>query len=484
MVREKKQYIIAIDAGTTSVRVVCYDSKLQIVDKQQQEFKQYYPQPGWVEHDAMEIWLITKRLLNKTIKSRQGKIASIGITNQRETTVVWNKKTGKPVHNAIVWQCRRTSAICDRLKKAGHEKIFKERTGLPLDAYFSGTKIKWILDNSKCDSQNILFGTIDSWLLWNMNNGELHATDFTNASRTLLYNVKIKQWDRDLARILQVPFSILPEVKNSQDSFGSYQGIPVNGVCGDQQAALFGQCAWQKGEAKNTYGTGCFLILNTGKKFIKSKHGLITTLTPDKNGKPLYALEGSAFIGGAVVQWLRDELKLIDNSKQSGEIASTVKDTNGVYMVPAFNGLGAPYWDQDARGIIVGLTRGANRQHIIRAAVESTAYQVYDLTQAMQKDGKMKIKELVVDGGATRDNFLMQFQADLLNLVLVLPRDKEATVRGAAMLAGLQIGFWPDATTLKRLHRVDKKFKPRMSSKQRHEKLSGWAKAVRQAQIK
>ncbi|MFC1598011.1 glycerol kinase GlpK [Patescibacteria group bacterium] len=478
----KEKYIVAIDAGTTSIRVFCYDQNLKIVQKVQQEFKQHYPKPGWVEHDAAEIWQVTKRLLDQVLEGRSQDVAAIGITNQRETTVMWNKKTGKPAHRAIVWQCRRTADECERLKQKGIEKLIQSKTGLVCDAYFSGTKIKWILDHIKGPKKDLLFGTIDSWLIWNLTSGGVHATDFTNASRTMLYNIRKHDWDSELAKELNVPAHILPAVQNSQDDFGTYNGIPIAGVAGDQQAALFGRGAVKQGAAKNTYGTGCFLLMNTGNEFIRSKNGLITTLTPDKDGRPLFALEGSVFIGGAVVQWLRDELKLIKNAEQTEKIANSVAGTQGVYVVPAFAGLGAPHWNQDARGIITGLTRGANKNHIIRAALESIAFQVYDLVRAMESDAKIKIKDLAVDGGASSNNFLMQFQADIMQLPINRPQDRETTVLGAALLAGLKVGFWSSPSVISELRKIEKVFKPNMTVAQQEQHISGWSKAIRQVQ--
>ncbi len=477
----KKKYIIAIDAGTTSVRVVCYDKNLSVIQKAQQEFTQHYPQPGWVEHDAQEIWAVTQKLLNRVLREKEESVAAIGITNQRETAVVWDKKTGQPIHNAIVWQCRRTADLCDRLKNAGNENEIRNKTGLPIDPYLSGTKIQWLLRNYSGSTSDLLFGTIDSWLIWNMTQGAEHVTDFTNASRTMCYNIRSHQWDSKLMNLFNIPEHMMPEVRQSQDLFGEYQGIPITGVAGDQQAALFGQGAVRKGDAKNTYGTGCFLLMNIGKKFLRSKNGLITTLTPDANGKPVYAFEGSVFVGGAVVQWLRDELEMIDDSKQSGIIAASVPDTNGVYFIPAFTGLGAPHWEPDARGVLTGLTRGANKKHIIRAAVESTAYQVHDLVRAMEKDSGSSLRTIFVDGGAARDDFLLQFQADILHRTVTRPKDIETTVRGAAMLAGLHSGFWDSLATLTQKQQHERMFTPSIDTAKRKELIDGWQNAVTQA---
>ncbi|PIW37164.1 MAG: glycerol kinase [Candidatus Kerfeldbacteria bacterium CG15_BIG_FIL_POST_REV_8_21_14_020_45_12] len=476
--------LIAIDAGTTSVRVVCYDSKLRVIDKQQQEFNQYFPEPGLVEHDAEEIWNVTKKLLDKVLRGRANQVRGIGITNQRETVVLWNKKTGKPTHKAIVWQDRRTTQACKRLKRRGLSSLIQRSTGLVLDAYFSATKIRWLLDETKQPAKDLITGTIDSWLIWNLTGGSVHATDYTNASRTLLYNIDSKQWDPKLLKIFRVPAFLLPEVKNSTDDFGTYRGIPIAGVAGDQQSAMCGQAAFYAGQGKNTYGTGCFMLLNTGYKHVRSRQGLITTLTPGSDGKPRYALEGSVFIGGALIQWLRDKLGIIQHSGDVGKIAAGVSSAHGVYIVPAFAGLGAPYWNQEARGVITGLTRGADTQHIIRAAEEAIAYQVYDLAKAMQTDSGTKFKQLRVDGGAVHDDFLMQYQADILNMSITRPTDVETTVRGAAMLAGLQVGMWKSLSAAANLQMLDRTFKPSMTNSVRQAALSGWAKALRQAQTK
>ncbi len=474
----KKDQIVAIDAGTTSIRVLCYDKHLSVVAKAQQEFAQHFPSPGLVEHDAEEIWRITKRLLDRVLRGRLNRVAGIGITNQRETTVLWNSHTGKPTHRALVWQDKRTTSHCQRLRQQGREALIRRRTGLVLDSYFSATKLSWLLKRHRGRPDNLLFGTIDSWLIWKLTEGRVHATDCTNASRTLLYNIHSKRWDPELLKLFRIPASVLPEVKKSADDFGSYRGIPITGVAGDQQAALFGQGGWQAGDAKNTYGTGCFLLFNTGQKYIYSKSGLLTTLTPGPNGEPVYALEGSVFIGGAVVQWLRDQLGVIKSSAEIEQRASSVKDTNGVYLVPAFAGLGAPHWDQEARGTITGLTRGASMEHIIRAAEESIAFQVADLITAMEGDAGLPIKELFVDGGAARDNFLMQFQADITRRKIIRPADLETTVKGAAMLAGLPVGLWsgPEAITKNRV--VDRSFSPKMKPALARKKRAGWDKAI------
>ena len=482
-------YILTIDQGTTGTRAILYDQKGQIVQSVYEEFTQYYPEPGWVEHDPLEIWRTVVNTVNRLIRNYRGQIAAVGITNQRETTVVWDKVTGKPVYHAIVWQCRRTAPICENLKK--YEPIFQARTGLPLDAYFSGTKIKWILQRiGGLATDRLLFGTIDSWLIWKLTKGQVHATDFTNASRTLLFNIIDKIWDGELAQIIGVPLSMLPKVKNSLDDFGTVeaieglQGVPIYGVAGDQQAALFGQGCVERGTVKNTYGTGCFAILNLGDSFQLSQQGLLTTLAINREGKPCYALEGSIFIGGAVIQWLRDELKLIAKAADSEAAAREVSDNNGVYIVPAFVGLGAPHWDMDARGIITGLTRGANRNHLIRAALESIAFQSYDVLTLMERETRIAIEQLVVDGGAVANNFLMQFQADILNRPVMRPAIIESTSLGVAYLAGLKAGFWTDIEAIVKLKKVDRTFEPSMTANIREKYLKGWQKALRQVKTK
>ena len=443
-----KKYIIALDQGTTSSRAIIFDSDQKIVGVAQKEFTQIYPKEGWVEHDPMEIWSSQSGVLAEVIARTgvsQHDIIGIGITNQRETTIVWDKNTGKPVYNAIVWQCRRTAKICDELKKIeGLDEYVKENTGLLIDAYFSGTKIKWILDNvegarEKAEKGDLLFGTVDTWLIWKLTNGKVHATDYTNASRTMIYNIKKLEWDEKLLNILGIPKSMLPEVKDSSGTFGyanlggkGGHRVPIAGVAGDQQAALFGQACFKEGDSKNTYGTGCFLLMNTGSKMVRSQNGLVTTIAIGLNGKVEYALEGSIFIGGASVQWLRDELKLVGESRDTEYFARKVKDSAGVYVVPAFVGLGAPYWDMYARGAIVGLTRGANKNHIIRATLESIAYQTRDVLEAMQEDSGIKLASLKVDGGAAANNFLMEFQADILGTAVRRPVTLETTALGAA----------------------------------------------------
>lgn len=488
------KYIIALDQGTTSSRAVLFDENQKIVGIAQKEFTQIYPKEGWVEHDPMEIWSSQSGVLAEVI-AREGisqhDIIGLGITNQRETTIVWDKNTGKPVYNAIVWQCRRTAQICDELrKKEGLVEYIKENTGLVLDAYFSGTKIKWILDNvegarEKAEKGELLFGTVDTWLIWKLTNGKVHATDYTNASRTMIYNIKNLEWDEKLLKELGIPKSMLPEVKDSSGTFGyanlggkGGHRVPICGVAGDQQSALFGQACFEKGEAKNTYGTGCFLLMNTGEEMVQSKNGLVTTIAIGLNGKVQYALEGSIFVGGAVVQWLRDELRLVGESKDTEYFARKVKDNGGVYVVPAFVGLGAPYWDMYARGAILGLTRGANKNHIIRAALESIAYQTRDVLEAMQEDSGIELNGLKVDGGATANNFLMEFQSDILGKTVRRPTVLETTALGAAYLAGLAVGVWETKEEIKNSWILDREFSPTMEEDLREEKYAKWKKAV------
>lgn len=488
------KYIIALDQGTTSSRAVLFDENQKIVGIAQKEFTQIYPKEGWVEHDPMEIWSSQSGVLAEVI-AREGisqhDIIGLGITNQRETTIVWDKNTGKPVYNAIVWQCRRTAQICDELrKKEGLVEYIKENTGLVLDAYFSGTKIKWILDNvegarEKAEKGELLFGTVDTWLIWKLTNGKVHATDYTNASRTMIYNIKNLEWDEKLLKELGIPKSMLPEVKDSSGTFGyanlggkGGHRVPICGVAGDQQSALFGQACFEKGEAKNTYGTGCFLLMNTGEEMVQSKNGLVTTIAIGLDGKVQYALEGSIFVGGAVVQWLRDELRLVGESKDTEYFARKVKDNGGVYVVPAFVGLGAPYWDMYARGAILGLTRGANKNHIIRAALESIAYQTRDVLEAMQEDSGIELNGLKVDGGATANNFLMEFQSDILGKTVRRPTVLETTALGAAYLAGLAVGVWETKEEIKNSWILDREFSPIMEESLREEKYAKWKKAV------
>lgn len=486
-----KKYVVALDQGTTSSRCIIFDYNQNIICQGQREFTQYYPKPGWVEQAAMEIYSCQYGVMMEVI-AQSGiqieEIAAIGITNQRETTILWDKETGQPVYNAIVWQCRRTSNLCEELKKdATFVNLVQERTGLLVDAYFSATKIQWILENvpearEKAKKGNLLFGTVDTWLLWKLSGGSLHVTDYTNASRTMLYNIKDLCWDKDICNHLNIPISMLPEVHKSSEIYGNIniQGVqvPVAGIAGDQQAALFGQACFSAGEVKNTYGTGCFLLMNTGDKLFRSENGLLTTIAASANNSIQYALEGSVFVGGAVIQWLRDELRLITESRDAEYYAQKAHDSGGVYLVPAFTGLGAPYWDMYARGCLVGLTRGTKSEHIIRAAQESIAYQSYDLVRAMEKDTGFKLKELKVDGGATRDSFLMQFQADILDSTVQRPVTRETTALGAAFLAGLATGFWENTDKIKKLRQIDTEFHPNISSEERNHLLKGWHKAV------
>ena len=484
------KYILSLDQGTTSSRAILFDKEQNIVAMSQREFAQIYPKDGWVEHDPMEIYSTQYAVMMEVIAKsgvRPEEIAAIGITNQRETTVMWDKNTGRPVYNAIVWQCRRTADICDRLKAEGWADYIEDNTGLVVDAYFSGTKIKWILDNvdgvrEKAEKGEILFGTVDSWLAWKLTDGRVHITDYTNASRTMLYNIKTLRWDDRLLNALDIPKSVLPQVLPSSHIYGyvNIKGvdIPLAGIAGDQQAALFGQGCFEEGQAKNTYGTGCFLLMNTGEKPCFSNSGLVTTIAVGIDGKVQYALEGSVFIGGAVIQWLRDEMRFITESKDAEYYAAKVEDTGGVYLVPAFTGLGAPYWDMYARGCIVGLTRGTKREHIIRAAQESIAYQSLELVKAMEKDSGTVLQVLNVDGGASRDAFLMQFQADIMNKTVKRPVVKETTALGAAYLAGLATGFWQDKQQLIATRRYDGTFEPDMDSERREKLFRGWQKAV------
>jgi len=487
------EYIIGIDAGTTGIRTFCFDKKGKVISSAYEEFKQYFPKPGWVEHDAEEIWTKTEKLLAAAI--RKGKLKpenaiAIGITNQRETTVLFDKKTGKPVHKAIVWQCRRTSALCQDLKKQGLEETFRNKTGLVLDAYFSGTKIKWILDNvkgarEKAEKGEILFGTIDTYLLYRLTKCESHKTDHTNASRTLIFNIEKKEWDKDLLKILNIPSQILPEAHNSKFLFGKTKGvknlpdgIPISSLIGDQQGALFGQLCTEVGEAKNTYGTGCFLLFNTGDEFKISKSGLLTTLACGPTGNTVYALEGSVFIGGAVIQWLRDSLKFFKYSKDTEKIAKSVIAGDEIVVVPAFAGLGAPHWDMDARGAIFGLSRDTSPAQIIRAALKSIALQSYDLVKAMENDIGKPLKILRVDGGATSNAYLMQFQADILGKDVVRPANVDTTVLGAAYLAGLERGFYKSVAELKKGETKSTTFKPKMKDDARIQELKKWEKAI------
>ncbi|ABV35012.1 glycerol kinase [Shewanella sediminis HAW-EB3] len=489
-----KKYVVALDQGTTSSRAIIFDHDANIVSVSQREFPQIYPQAGWVEHDPMEIWASQSSTLIELL-ARSGihgsEVAAIGITNQRETTVIWDKLTGKPVYNAIVWQCRRSSHICDELKAQGLEDYVRETTGLLLDPYFSGTKIKWILDNvagvrERAEKGELLFGTIDTWLVWKLTEGKVHVTDPTNASRTLLFNIHTQQWDSKLLEALNIPESLLPEVKPSCAVYGKTRiageggEISIAGIAGDQQSALFGQLCIDEGMAKNTYGTGCFLLMNTGKQAVKSTHGLLTTVAIGADCEVNYALEGAVFMGGATIQWLRDELGLIRDAQDTEYFASKVEDTNGVYLVPAFVGLGAPYWDPNARGALVGLTRGSNRNHIIRAALEAIAYQSRDLLDAMAKDSGVMLKQLKVDGGAVSNDFLMQFQADITNVEVQRPAITETTAMGAAFLAGLAVGFWSSTSELKHKADIERTFIPSISAEKCDELYCGWNRAVTQ----
>ena len=488
-----KKYIIALDQGTTSSRAIMFDKQQNIIAMAQTEFNQFYPKAGWVEHDPMEIWATQSGVLNDVI-ARSGvevsEIDSIGITNQRETTILWDKVTGRPIYNAIVWQCRRTSDLASSLIELGNGDKIKAITGLEVDAYFSGTKIKWILDNvpgakDLANRNQLMFGTVDSWLLYNFTNKKVHVTDYTNASRTMIFDIHNLEWSEEICRLLDIPMNILPEVRSSSEVYGyaNIQGykIPIAGIAGDQQAALFGQTGFDKGDAKNTYGTGCFLLMNTGLKPVYSDNGLLTTIAIGLDGQVEYALEGSIFVGGAVIQWLRDEMGLIDHASETDMIAKSVTDTNGVYFVPAFTGLGAPHWDMYARGSISGLTRGSRREHIIRASLEAIAYQSYDVIKAMEKDSKTPLKSLQVDGGASNNDFLMQFQSDVLGVDVMRPIVSETTALGAAYLAGLATGFFKDKNEIKEMHRYARTWEPSMSEEKRKALLSGWHKAIERA---
>lgn len=491
------KYIMALDQGTTSSRCILFDRNGMPVSTAQKEFTQYYPQPGWVEHDAMEIWAtqigVAKEAMLK-IGAESSDIAAIGITNQRETTVIWDKATGKPVANAIVWQCRRTADMCAGLVKRGLTDFIRERTGLLIDPYFSATKVSYILHSDteimeRAKRGELLFGTVETWLIWNLTGGKVHVTDYSNASRTMMFNIHTLKWDNDILELLDIPPQILPEVVNSSGVMGytdpSLLGgeIPVGSAAGDQQAALFGQCCFEKGCVKNTYGTGAFLLMNTGSEPIRSESGLLTTVAWGIGGKVTYALEGSVFVAGAVIQWLRDELCLVRTASETEEIAESVEDTNGVYVVPAFVGLGAPYWKPDARGIITGLTRGANRAHIVRAALEAIAYQSADVMKAMEKDAGCEIRFVKTDGGASANNFLMRFQADIMNKSVHRPACLETTALGAAYMAGLAVNFWDGTDELAKLNKVAAEFEPSMSDEVRNRLLNGWAEAVKRAVV-
>ncbi len=488
-------YVMALDAGTTSNRSILFNEKGEICSVAQKEFTQYFPKPGWVEHDANEIWSsqlgVAVEAMNKIGASAED-IAAIGITNQRETAIVWDKHTGEPVYHAIVWQCRRTAEYCDELKEKGYTEMFRKKTGLIIDAYFAGTKIKWILDHvegarEKAKKGELLFGTVETWLIWKLTKGAVHVTDYSNASRTLLFNINTLEWDKEILDIMGIPEAMLPKALPSSCVYGhadsSFLGgaIPIAGAAGDQQSALFGQTCFRPGDAKNTYGTGCFLLMNTGEKPVFSKNGLVTTIAWGLDGKVYYALEGSIFVAGAAIQWLRDEMRLIDSAMDSEYMAKKVNDTNGCYVVPAFTGLGAPHWDQYARGTIVGLTRGVSKYHIIRATLESIAYQVNDVLNAMKADSKIALSALKVDGGASANDFLMQTQADIINAPVKRPQCIETTAMGAAYLAGLAVGYWKDKEEVVKNWAMDRKFTPQIEEDTRAKKIKGWEKAVKYA---
>ena len=489
------KYVMALDAGTTSNRCILFNEQGEICSMAQKEFRQFFPNPGWVEHDANEIWStmlgVAVEAMNM-IRATEADIAAIGITNQRETAIVWNKETGEPVYNAIVWQCRRTSDIADALKAKGLEETYRQKTGLIIDAYFSATKIKWILDNVEgarelAEQGKLLFGTVETWLIWKFTKGAVHVTDYSNASRTMLFNINDLCWDKEILEELEIPECMLPTPRPSSEVYGytdpSFLGdaIPIAGAAGDQQAALFGQTCFHEGEAKNTYGTGCFLLMNTGEKPVFSKNGLVTTIAWGLDGKVNYALEGSIFVAGAAIQWLRDNMKMIDSSMDSEYMAKKVHGTHGCYVVPAFTGLGAPHWDQYARGTIVGLTRGTNKNHIIRATLESIALQVCDVIDAMRADAGIDLKSLKVDGGASANNFLMQFQADMINAPVKRPQCVETTAMGAAYLAGLAVGYWKDKEDVKQNWDIDRVFQPDIEIEKQQKMLKGWKKAVQYA---
>lgn len=491
-----KKYILALDQGTTSSRAILFNERAEIVKMAQKEFTQYFPQPGWVEHDANEIWssilaVIAEVLSTSGIQAKE--VAGIGITNQRETTVVWDRETGQPVYHALVWQSRQTGDICEALKADGYDALFRDKTGLLIDAYFSGTKVKWILDHvegarEKAEKGQLLFGTVDTWLIWKLSGGKAHVTDYSNASRTLMYNIYDLEWDQELLDILTVPKSMLPKVCSSSELYAHTvnfhffgEEVPIAGVAGDQQAALFGQACFEKGMAKNTYGTGCFMLMNTGEKAVKSKNGLLTTLAWGLDGKVNYALEGSIFVAGSAIQWLRDGLKFFEKASDSEALATSVPSTEGVYVVPAFVGLGTPYWDSDVRGAIFGLTRGTTKAHFTRATLESLAYQTKDVLDAMEADSGIELKALRVDGGASLNNFLMQFQSDLLNVTVERPTVSETTALGAAYLAGLAVGFWKSRDDISTNWKVDQAFDVQMTNEKRNELYGGWKRAVKAA---
>jgi len=493
-----EKYILSIDQGTTSSRAILFNKEGEIKGVSQREFKQHFPHPGWVEHDANEIWTsvlsVMAELLNENnINTNQ--IEGIGITNQRETTVVWDKNTGRPIYHAIVWQSRQTQDICTNLKEQGYEETFREKTGLLLDPYFAGTKVKWILDHvegarEKAENGDLLFGTIDSWLVWKLSGRTAHITDYTNASRTLMFNIYDLKWDDELLELLNIPKQMLPEVKESSEIYGKTidyhffgQEVPIAGIAGDQQAALFGQACFDRGDVKNTYGTGGFMLMNTGEEAVKSESGLLTTIAYGLDGKVNYALEGSIFVSGSAIQWLRDGLRMINSAPQTENYASRVDSTEGVYMVPAFVGLGTPYWDSEARGAIFGLSRGTEKEHFIRATLESLCYQTRDVMEAMSKDSGIEVQNLRVDGGAVKNNFIMQFQADIVNSSVERPEIQETTALGAAYLAGLAVGFWDDKEDIRERWKLQTEFKPEMDEEQRHKLYSGWKKAVKATQV-
>ncbi|MDR2865145.1 MAG: glycerol kinase GlpK [Spirochaetaceae bacterium] len=489
------KYLLAIDQGTTSSRAIIFDKQGNIIQSAQKEFTQIFPKPGWVEHDPFEIWssqigVVAEAKTRIDLSAKD--IAAIGITNQRETSIVWEKKTGRPVYNAIVWQCRRTAEYCDTLKAKGFDQVIKEKTGLIVDAYFSGTKIRWILENvpgarARAEKGELLFGNVDTWLVWNLTKGKVHVTDYSNASRTMLYNIHKLEWDKEILKELNIPQCMLPEVKPSSCVYGMADAeflageVPIAGIAGDQQAALFGQCCYEPGMVKNTYGTGCFILMNTGKKAVESKNGLLTTIAWGVDGKVEYALEGSVFVAGAAIQWLRDGLHLIGSAPESDILAEQVPDTGGVYVVPAFVGLGAPYWDQYARGTIVGLTRGTSKEHFVRATLESLDYQSHDVIKAMEADAGLPIKAIRVDGGASKSNFLMGFQADILDTDVIRPKIIESTALGAVYLAGLAIGYYADKADIEKNVAVDRVFRPTISAECREKLLGGWKEAVRRS---
>ncbi|MBJ8284146.1 glycerol kinase GlpK [Staphylococcus pseudintermedius] len=491
-------YILSIDQGTTSSRAILFNEEGEIVGVAQREFKQHFPKSGWVEHDANEIWSSVLSVMASVLTENNvsaNEVKGIGITNQRETTVVWDKETGRPIYNAIVWQSRQTQPICDALKEEGHEQTFRDKTGLLLDPYFSGTKVKWILDKvegarEKAAKGDILFGTIDTWLVWKLSGGRAHVTDYSNASRTLMYNIHELKWDDELLELLDVPKAMLPEVKPSSEVYCETidyhffgQNVPIAGIAGDQQSALFGQACFERGDVKNTYGTGGFMLMNTGEEAVKSGNGLLTTIAYGIDGKVNYALEGSIFVSGSAIQWLRDGLRMINSAPQSEDYAKRVDSTEGVYVVPAFVGLGTPYWDSDARGAIFGLTRGTEKEHFIRATLESLCYQTRDVIEAMAQDSGIEVNSLRVDGGAVKNNFLMQFQSDLLNIEVERPEINETTALGAAYLAGIATGFWKDKSEIQRRWKLEKSFEPEMNQKESNRLYKGWKKAVEATQV-